>query len=296
MNFFIRALLLLLTCLPAIGDTPLRVVTLHTVLTEIAQEVGGAQVAVIPLLKAGMDPHVYEPAPGDIRRLKSADLVLAAGLDLETYLNRLAPEIPAGRLVRVGDELPGLIEGECTHDHHDHDHDHGFDHHWWHGFTQMHAAVDLVARELSIRRPAAASDFARRAAAYQDRLAALRTWVVAELAAVPGERRQLVTSHHAFGYFAHEHGFATHPLLGNSTAAEADAREVARIVRLIQRRSIRTVFAENSVNPRLIEAIVRDTGARLGPPLYADGLGTGEAATYEGMMRHNVSAIVSGLR
>jgi len=285
-----------LTATGALTAQPLRVVTLHTVLTEIVQEVGGDHVRVDPLLKAGIDPHAFEPAPGDIRRLKAAELVFAAGLGLETYLNRLAPEIGAGRLVRVGEDLPGLIEGQCNHEHHDDEHDHGFDHHWWHGIPQMLAAVDRVARELTARRPDAAADFAANADAYRARLEALRDWITAELAAVPGERRQLVTSHHAFGYFASEHGFATHPLLGSSTVDEANAREVARIVRLIQRRGIRTVFAEKSVNPRLIEAIARDTGARLGPLLYADGLGTGDAATYEGMMRHNVSAIVAGLR
>ncbi len=295
MNRLLRPLLALLAALPLAAE-PLRVVTLHTVLTEIAREVGGEHVSVTALLQPGMDPHAFEPAPADIRGLKAAGVVLAAGVGLETYLDRLERELDAGRLVRVGDGLPGLIEGACDHAHHGPDHHHDLDPHWWHGLPQMLAAVDSVAREFAARKPAAAADFDRNAAAYRARLEALREWITTELAAVPGERRQLVTAHDAFGYFAHEHGFAVHPLLGASTAAEADARQVARIVRLIQRRGIRTVFAEKSVNPRMIEAIVRDTGARLGPPLYADGLGTGDAATYEGMMRHNVSAIVAGLR
>jgi zinc/manganese transport system substrate-binding protein len=273
---------------------PLRVVTLHTVLTEIAQEVGGDQVTVIPLLKPGVDPHAFEPVPADIRRLQQADLVLAAGLGLETYLDRLAPEIRSGRLIRVGDDLPDLIEGSCDHENHDHTHE--LDAHWWHGVPQMLAAVDRVRREFAALRPELSAGFDQRAAEYRTRLESLQAWIKAELAVIPGERRQLITSHDAFGYLAHGHGFAVHPLLGSTTAAEADARQVARIVRLIQRRGIRTVFAESSVNPRLVEAIVRDTAARLGPPLYADGLGTGDAATYEGMMRHNVTAIVSGLR
>lgn len=289
-------LLALAIAAPVLGATPLKVVTLHTILTELAQEIGGGHVTVVPLVKAGMDPHGFEPTPVDIRQLKSADLVLAVGLNSETYLNRLAPEIPPGRLVRVGDDLPGLIEGRCEHEHHHDHHDHGFDHHWWHGITQMHAAVERVARELTARRPAAAADFARNAAAYRERLEGLRTWIVAELAVLPGERRLLVTSHNAFAYFAAEHGFAVHPLLGSNTVAEADARQVASVVRLIRRHGIRTVFAESSVNPRLVEAIARDTGAKFGPLLYADGLGLGAAATYEGMMRHNVSTIVAGLR
>lgn len=283
--------------LPLAAAGPLRVVTLHTVLTEIALEVGGDHVTVTPLLKPGADPHVFEPAPADIRRLRSADLVLAAGLGLETYLERLADEIGRDRLVRVGDDLPGLLPGACTHgQEHDDHHHHDIDPHWWLGLDPMLAAVDRVARELTARQPAAAADFARNAAAYRARLESLRTWITAALAAIPGERRQLVTAHDAFGYFAREHGFAVHPLLGTSTAAEADARRVTAIVKLIRTRGLRTVFVEDSVNPRLIEAIVRDTGARLGPPLHSSGLGTGAAGTYAGMMRQNVTALVEGLR
>ena len=108
---------------------------------------------------------------------------------------------------------------------------------------------------------------------------------------------ELVTSHDAFGYFAHDYGFTVHPINGLSTESEADAKHLAGLVDLIRRERIRAIFVESSTNPRLVENILGETGARLGGTLYADGMGpSGSGAeTYDSMFRHNVEAIVSAL-
>jgi len=298
---FLRLTCWLSSCLvSALAVEPLRIVTLHTVLTEIVREVGGKEVALTPLLSPGIDPHAFEPAPADIRRLKQADLVFAAGLGLETYLPKLVKDAKPGQIIEVGGLLPNLLK-TCLegHDHgHDHSHDHGeTDPHWWHSLDQVMAAVDVVARVCGERQPGAAAAFTRNATAFKARLAALQTWARAEIAQIPLNRRLLVTSHDAFGYFARDFGFKVHPLLGASTAGEANARRVAATIDLIRREKIKAVFAEVSANPRLIQTIVRETGARLGQPLWGDGLGTEPGnATIEAMFRHNLSAIVDALR
>ena len=161
----------------------------------------------------------------------------------------------------------------------------------------MIAAADLVRAEFSRERPASADAFARNALAYRRRLAALKAWVSAEVARLPPARRQLVTSHDAFGYFARDYGFAIHSINGLSTESEADARHLAALIDLIRREKIRAVFAESSANPRLVANLLEETGARLGGTLYADGLGPAGsgAESYEAMYRHNVLAIVGAL-
>jgi zinc/manganese transport system substrate-binding protein len=106
-----------------------------------------------------------------------------------------------------------------------------------------------------------------------------------------------VTSHDAFGYFARDYGFTVHAINGLSTESEADARNVATLIDLIRRERIGAVFAENSVDPRLVEDLVRETGVRLGGTLYADGLGPpgSGAEGVDAMFRHNVTAIVGAL-
>lgn len=291
------------TPVPAVA--PLRVVTLHTVLTEIVREVGGEAVTVVPLLRPGVDPHVFEPAPADILRLRGADLVLAAGLGMETYLPRLRRDLPADRVIAVGDRLPDPVQ-VCSeeHDHaghghgHAHDHDHGeTDPHWWLAVEPLLAAIDIVAAELAARRPAAAPVIQDRASVYRARIAALKPWAQAELARIPETQRLLVTSHDAFRYLAREYGLEVQPLLGLSTADETSARRLAATIELIRQRRLRTVFAEASANDRTLAAIARETGARPGRPLCADGLGGQPGTdTIEGMIRHNILAIAEGLR
>lgn len=277
---------------PAAPPPALRVVTLSTVLTEVACEVGGTQADVTGLVQPGVDPHAFSPSPSDLRALVDADVVLASGLHLERYLDRLAAAIgPGGRVLAVGDAVPVVIPmpgagpgGEK-------------DPHWWHSIDDMLFAVGLVRDQFSSLRPASAGAFARNAHAYSLRLTALKAWVAAQVASIPPARRQLVTSHDAFGYFAGDFGFALHPIAGVSPDSEPDARRLAALVDLIRRERIPALFAESSANPRLVESLLDETGARLGGTLYADGLGPrgSGAETYESMYRSNVGAIVSAL-
>jgi zinc/manganese transport system substrate-binding protein len=273
-------------------ERPLRVVTLSTVLSEIAREVGGDHVSVVGLVRPGVDPHTFNPSPADIRAVADADVVLASGLSLETYLERLvAGSGSNARVLAVGDALPSPIsmpgapgDGEK-------------DPHWWHSLDCMMLATDIVRAEFARERPACAVAFSANARAYQARLQSLKAWAAGEIDKLPPGRRHLVTSHDAFGYLARDYGFEVHAISGLSTDSEADARHLASLVDLVRREKIPAVFAEDSANPRLVENLVRETGVRLGATLYADGLGPlgSGAETYEAMFRHNVRAIVEAL-
>jgi zinc/manganese transport system substrate-binding protein len=283
-----------LSCLAlsAHAGARVRVATLNTVLTEIARQVGGDRVAVVGIVSPGVDPHTFSPSPSDIRALVDADLVLASGLNLEGYLDRLVASAgPSGRIVAVGDALPLALQvpgagGRAEKDPH-----------WWNSIGNVILASDLVKRELSAVSPEHAEEFAANAEAYEARLRGLSAWVSAEVGRLPPGRRHLVTSHDAFGYFARDYGFSVHAINGLSTESEADARNVAALIELIRRERTRAVFAENSVDPRLVEDLVRETGVRLGGTLYADGLGPpgSGAESVDAMFRHNVTAIVGAL-
>jgi zinc/manganese transport system substrate-binding protein len=295
-RFFLLFSVLATAVVTSLSAAPLRVVSLHTVLTEIAREVGGTEVDVTALVRPGTDPHLFEPTPADMRRLGAADLVLAAGLGLETYLPQLAGQVARERLIEVGARLPNPLHGACRHgpdEAHTHDE---LDPHWWQSITAVVTVVGVVEGEFTKARPAAADTFARNANAYRARLAALLEWAIQELSPLPPARRQLVTTHDAFGYLARDFGFTVHPLLGVSTADEASARHVAGVIDLIKQNQIKAVFAEVAGNARLVDMLVRDTGVRLGGELYADGLGVEEATTYEAMVRHNLSQLANALR
>ena len=145
--------------------------------------------------------------------------------------------------------------------------------------------------------PAGKAIYEANAAAYLARLDALDTEVKAAIAHVPSERRRVITLHDSFGYFARAYGLTFIAPQGVSTDAEASAKDVARIIQHIKRDKISAVFLENISDPRLIERIARETGARIGDRLYSDALSgpDGPAGTYIDMMRHNIRALTTAL-
>ena len=84
---------------------------------------------------------------------------------------------------------------------------------------------------------------------------------------------------------------------GVSTDAEASAGDVAKIIRQIKREKITAVFVENVSDPRLMQRIASETGAKLGSRVYSDALSGpgGPAPTYIDMMRHNIRAFSAAL-
>lgn len=275
---------------------PVRVVALNTVLAEIAQVVGGNQASVQGLLQPGVDPHAFEPTADDLRAMMQADLVLASGLQLESYLDRLVTRIDTkGRVLLVGDALPNPLWAD-EHGRHS-DGAREKDPHWWHSIDNVIVATGLVRDRLSALRPDQAGVFDRNAQQYRARLGALKAWATREIARLPAQRRQLITSHEAFGYFARDFGFEVHAISGLSSDGEPNAKELAALIDLIREHHIPAVFAESSVNARIVSNLVAETGVRLGGVLYADGIGPSgsDASDYAAMYRHNVTTIVNGL-
>ncbi len=272
---------------------PLKIASLHTITTEIAQRVGGDRVAVTGLVKPGVDPHDFEPTPADLKVVAEAELVLAAGKGLEGYLDKLLPSSGSrASMLKVGDALPSL---KLTTKHDDHEHKQGTDPHWWNSIGAVRKAVEIVRDRLTKLRPADTAVFARNAAAYATELDALKAWAAAEVAKLPRNERTLVTTHDAFGYFAKDFGFTIVPIRGVSSDDEPSSKKVAEIIATIKARKVRAIFPEALENPKVLAEITRETGARVGEKLYADGLGEGPAATYGGMYRENVKAVVTGL-
>lgn len=271
----------------------IRVSSFSTVLTEVVQAVGGRAVEVTAHIKPGVDPHEFEPRPADLKAVGAAELVVVSALHLEGYVGKLQ-QAAGGKAVflQVGGQFaltPGPQAGAPAGEG-------GEDPHWWHSIANMEAATRLVRDALSGIRPERREEFAANAGQYLEKLAQLEKWVRKKLAELPRNKRKLVTSHDAFQYFAREYGFTVYPVEGISSADQPSSQRVAALIRAVREQGVKAVFTENIENPKVLAEITRESGAVVGGVLYADGLGEGEAATYEGMMRHNVSTIVEALK
>lgn len=271
----------------------LKVSSFSTVLSEVVQAVGGDAVEVTAHIKPGVDPHEFEPRPADLRKVGTADLVLVSALHLEGYVGKLQ-QATGGKAVflKIGGQfvLPAAAQAGAP------DGGHEEDPHWWHSIANMEAATRLVRDALTGLRPEGREVFAANAGQYLEKLAGLEKWVRKKLAELPRNKRKLVTSHDAFQYFAREYGFTVYPVEGISSAEQPSSQKVAALIRTVREQGVKAVFTENIENPKVLAEITRESGAVVGGVLYADGLGEGEAATYEGMMKHNVTTIVEALK
>jgi zinc/manganese transport system substrate-binding protein len=282
-------LLLTLLCLSP-ARASLTVASLSTVTTDLAREIGGTNVTVLAIIGPGVDPHEFEPTPADVKKVADADLVLFTGKGMEGYLTKLEDTAGnPGKFVDVGRSIPSLsmTEGGRTVD----------DPHWWHSVENMKQAVRTVAEALEKADPSEAPSYKRKESAYLAQLDELERWIRVKVAALPHDRRKLVTSHDALQYFAKDYGFTIYPVKGISTSEDPSSRHVKEIIAVIKDQGVKSVFFESIENPRALRQIAEETGAVPGGTLYSDGLGDSpEGNTYERMMRHNVSTIVNGLK
>lgn len=293
-----RSLLLLFLLAPSLAIAELKVATLHPLLTDLAKQVGGDRVTVLPLLGQGADPHAFSPTPGDLTRAADSRLILASGKGLEPYLDRIRDNLrPNQELFEVGRKIPSLLIEVgpvfvCCPNHNQG----AIDPHWWHSIAAMRRATRYLAEEFARVDPAGSADYKANAKAYDARLKDLHAWARKQIARIPRSDRKLVTAHAAFGYLCKEFGLKAIPVQGLNRERDPSPRYLAETIQILRRERARAIFPETLANPKVLAAMVRESGVEVAPgSLIADGTGAGQAASFEGMIRHNITTIVQGL-
>ena len=298
-------------------DRPIQAVATFSILGDMLSRIGGEHVAVTTLVGTNGDAHVYRPTPADARAVSEAHLLVVNGLDFEGWLDRLieASDFGGVRVVATAGIEPMAVDGaveveqahdpahgadkpEEDHDEGHHDHDHGaLDPHAWQSLQNAVIYVDNITKALAKADPDNASAFQRNRAAYVAEIEALDADIRGMFADLPAGSRTIVTSHDAFQYFGRDYGLTFIAPQGLSTASEASARDVARLIQLIRDQGIRAVFPENVADPRLLKRIADETGATIGGALYPGALSgpDGSAPTYLDMMRHNARTLAQAL-
>lgn len=275
-------LAILLSAAPAWADSRLKVVATFSILADLVREVGGESVEVTTLVGPDSDAHTYQPRPTDARTLAGAKVLVSNGLGFEGWIDRLADASGfRGTRIVASAGTPAEADPHC-----------------WQDVACTRRYIANIARGLAKADPANATAYAARAAQYDQRLAALDDWIRREIAGVPEARRQAITGHSSFRYFARAYDVRFSAPRGYSTDSEPTARDVANLIRHVREQKVKAVFVENMTNPALVAEIARDSGAVVGPRLYSDALSKpdGPAPTYEAMMRHNVNALVAGMQ
>jgi zinc/manganese transport system substrate-binding protein len=271
----------------------IRAVATISILGDLVKNVGGDRVDVTTLVGPNGDAHVYSPTPADTKKLAAADIVFVNGLGLEGWITRLvtASATKAPMIVVSKGITPRRMEDE------DRRGRTVIDPHAWQAIANAKIYVANIRDGLVAIDPAGKAAYDANATVYLDKLDALESEVRTAIATIPADRRKIITTHDAFGYFGAAYGMTFIAPDGLSTETEPSAKDVARIITQIRKEKIPAVFLENITDPRLMQQIAHETGARIGGALYSDALSEpdGPAGTYIDMMRHNVREFTKAL-
>jgi zinc/manganese transport system substrate-binding protein len=298
MHILKSLILVVLTLLTISGtawaDARIKVVTSFSILGDMIKNVGGDRVDVTVLVGPDGDVHAYEPTPAAARSVSEANLVIVNGLGLEGWVDRLIKA--SGYKGKVVVASTGVSPRKME------DKEEGgrivTDPHAWQDLDNGRIYVDNIAAALTSLDPDGATTYKGLAQAYQARLAELNTWVKAAFTAIPEQKRRMITSHDAFGYFGGAYGIEILSPMGLSTESEPSAGEVKTLIRQIKEEKITAVFIENISDPRMIQQISKESGVRVGGELYSDALSKpdGPAPTYIDMFKNNVPKIVDAMK
>lgn len=267
------------------------VVTSFTILGDVVKHVGGDHVNVHSLVPADGDPHEFKPSPDDAKRIKEAAVTFISGEGLETWFERLAKASGTK-------EKPVVVSTSIkTHKFED-DGKTVTDPHVWNSVPNVLIWVDNIEKALTKADPEDAAAFKANAEQYRQKLQALDKSIKAQFATIPQDKRKVLTSHDAFGYYGKEYGVTFLSPLGISTETEASAADVAQLIDQIKKEGVKVYFFENSNDPRLIEQIAKATGAKAGGALYPESLSKadGPASTYEKLMEYNTNQIINAVK
>ena len=281
------------------AEKKVKVIASFSILGDLTKNVGGDRIEMATLVGPNGDVHVYEPTPADAKAIGGADLVVVNGLALEGWMDRLiktsgykGPVVVASQGVKPRKMAAGELEQGARH---------GplmIDPHAWQDVGNGRLYVQNIAKGLEKVDPASASVYRANAEAYTAKLGELDRWVRKEFSGIPRQKRRMITTHDAFGYFGAAYGIAIISPVGFSTESEASAGDIANLIKQLRREKVTAIFMENVSDPRLMEQVAKESGVTLGGTLYSDALSKpdGPASTYLEMFKNNVTLIAGAMR
>lgn len=238
---------------PFVLANTVNTVASFSVLADIVKEVGGEHVKVKSLVGFDGDPHSFEPTPQDSQVLLKADAVFVSGLGMEGWMDRLISASGyKGKVIVASQGITTRTmedEGRIV-----------TDPHAWNSMKNGEVYATNVMNALIAIDPEDADYFRQRGLAYITELQKLDDWAKTEFAAVPAEKRKVLTSHDAFGYFGQRYGVSFLSPAGFSTESEASASDVAGLITQLKKEHIHSYFIENQTDPRLVKQIASATG------------------------------------
>ncbi len=278
---------------PAATANSPKVVVTNTILCDLTKQIAGNTVDVVCILAAGSDAHVYKLTPEARQSIEQGKLVLYGGYDFEPELIKAikATSNPAPKVAihEVAVPQPQTFEedGKST-----------TDPHVWHNAQNGIRIAEAIGTNLGKLVPAQAATYKQNTQKLTAELGQLDTWMKSQVNTIPAAKKTLFTTHDALGYYSKAYGIPVDALEGLSTEEKPNAAKAKEMVGKIKKAQVPTIFAELTLNPKLIAAIAQEAKVKVAAQeIYADGLGEASSPgeTYQKMLISNTKSIVEGL-
>jgi ABC-type Zn uptake system ZnuABC Zn-binding protein ZnuA len=276
----------------------LQVVTTVSPITSIAANVIGDKAEITGIVPEGTNSHTFEPPPSAAAVLSRADLVLINGLKLEDPTRELAEENAkdGGEIVELGTTV--LPESQWIYDFSFPKEEGKPNPHLW---TDPLYAIKYAAviRDTMVKRdPANKAAYEANYTAFEQNATALSDAIKRDQRTVPGGRRELLTYHDAYAYFAKDYGWKVIGAIQPENFEDPTPREVAALIDQIKREQVPTIFGSEVFPSKVLAQIGKETGARYEDTLRDDDL-PGEPGDAEhswlGLMRYDYRTMIRGL-
>jgi manganese/iron transport system substrate-binding protein len=266
-----------------------KVVTSFTIIADMAREVAGDAAIVESITKPGAEIHGYDPTPKDIVKAQKADLVLWNGMNLELWFEKFfqnVKDVP-GAVLTEGISPMGITEGPYTGKPNPHA---------WMSPSNAVIYVENIRKAMVKMDTENEATYNTNAANYTAKIKALDAPVREKLAAIPEDKRWLVTSEGAFSYLCENYGMRQLYLWPINADAQGTPQQVRKVIDAVRENNIPVIFSESTVSDKSAKQVARETGARYGGVLYVDSLtdANGPAPTYLKLLEANAETITKG--
>ncbi|MBC6716338.1 metal ABC transporter substrate-binding protein [Aurantimonas sp. DM33-3] len=274
----------------ATAQERLKVVTTFTILSDIAQNVAGEHADVVSITKPGADIHGYQPTPQDIVRASGADLILWNGLNLERWFEQFVANLGDMPSATLSDGIAPISIAEG-------DYEGLANPHAWMGLENAMVYVDNISDALAANDPDHADAYRANAERYKQQITETIAPLRDRIAAIPEDRRWLVTCEGAFSYLARDFGMKELYLWPINADQTGTPQQVRKVIDAVRENDIPAVFCESTVSSAPAEQVARETGSTFGGVLYVDSLSgpDGPVPTYLDLLRTDAETIADGL-
>jgi manganese/iron transport system substrate-binding protein len=275
----------------AVEETkPFKAVTTFTIIADMAQNVAGDKAIVETITRPGSEIHNYQPTPGDLVKAQDAQLILWNGLNLELWFEKFFANLDGvpQATVSTGVEPIGISEGPYSGKPNPHA---------WMSPDAALLYVDNIRDAFVTHDPANAEAYKANAETYKAKIAATVAPIRERLAAIPEDKRWLVSSEGAFSYLARDFGLRELYLWPINADQQGTPKQVRKVIDAVRANHIPAVFSESTISPNPAKQVARETGAAYGGVLYVDSLSEadGPVPTYLDLLRVTSETIATGI-